>query len=431
MKKAVYYYTKPLIEYMKTVPDPRCPREKKHDHAEILTYLIAGYVTGHTTVSRALKWARRHEKWLKTWLCIRNGIASASTVSRLLTRMDEEMFILAFTGWVGEILRSRGLHIAIDGKALRAGMSKVTGSKSPMILSAVDAATGIVLTQLPIKDKESEVTKIPKLLGILDIRGSVITTDAIGTTTGIMRYIKGSGGHFVQIIKKNQPVSYDEIRELFEILEKEQKKEKETPGYQSGYSDFLETYQKTRCFEINRDRHEHRAYEVCHNTSMLKKTQKEWPFLITVGRIRQTRILVIRDSEGRDITPNLEQFQKEGTYRQPIPTTGDSERDTTQVIGVISDLKITGKEMGKYRRSHWTIENRLHHVLDDTFREDRSPAKGSKNNLALVRKFAYNILRIVMIQQSIEEPMTEVMDLLSDNLDLLGKYIFNGIQSFY
>jgi hypothetical protein len=70
-------------------------------------------------------------------------------------------------------------------------------------------------------------------------------------------------------------------------------------------------------------------------------------------------------------------------------------------------------------------------VLDDTFREDRSPAKGSKNNLALVRKFAYNILRIVMIQQSIEEPMTEVMDLLSDNLDLLGKYIFNGIQSFY
>lgn len=108
---------------------------------------------------------RRHEKWLKTWLCIRNGIASASTVSRRLTGMDEEMFILAFTGWVGEILRSRGLHIAIDGKAIRAGMSKVTGSKTPMILSAVDAVTGIVLTQLPIKDKESEVTKIPKLLG--------------------------------------------------------------------------------------------------------------------------------------------------------------------------------------------------------------------------------------------------------------------------
>ena len=72
---------------------------------------------------------RRHEKWLKTWLCIRNGIASASTVSRRLTGMDEEMFILAFTGWVGDILRSRGLHIAIDGKAIRAGMSKVTGSK--------------------------------------------------------------------------------------------------------------------------------------------------------------------------------------------------------------------------------------------------------------------------------------------------------------
>ena len=73
------------------------------------------------------------------------------------------------------------------------------------------------------------------------------------------------------------------------------------------------------------------------------------------------------------------------------------------------------------------MENRLHHVLDDTFREDRSPAKGSKNNLALIRKFAYNILRIMRIQHSVKESLPEVMDLFADSLELLHKYIFEGI----
>ena len=73
------------------------------------------------------------------------------------------------------------------------------------------------------------------------------------------------------------------------------------------------------------------------------------------------------------------------------------------------------------------MENRLHHVLDDTFREDRSPAKGSKNNLALIRKFAYNILRIMRIQHSVKESLPEVMDLFADSLELLHKYIFECI----
>ena len=83
--------------------------------------------------------------------------------------------------------------------------------------------------------------------------------------------------------------------------------------------------------------------------------------------------------------------------------------------------------MPKCRRDHWSVENRLHHVLDDTFREDRSPAKGSKNNLALIRKFAYNILRIMRIQHSVKESLPEVMDMFADSLELLHKYIFEGI----
>lgn len=77
------------------------------------------------------------------------------------------------------------------------------------------------------------------------------------------------------------------------------------------------------------------------------------------------------------------------------------------------------------------MENHLHHVLDDSFREDRSPAKKSKNNLALIRKYAYNILRIAMLAGDCNEIMTEAMDEFNDDPPLREKNVFKRIESFY
>ena len=101
------------------------------------------------------------------------------------------------------------------------------------------------------------------------------------------------------------------------------------------------------------------------------------------------------------------------------------------MVGIISDKQMTAAEMGRCKREHWSVENRLHHVLDDTFREDRSPAKGPRNNLALIRKVALNILRLVQIQTNSRLPISELMDLLNDGKDLLGKYVFRPIESLY
>ena len=94
--------------------------------------------------------------------------------------------------------------------------------------------------------------------------------------------------------------------------------------------------------------------------------------------------------------PSVETFLKQGSKRRGKPLTGDGKESDIQDIGVISDRDVTADEMAQIKRAHWSIENRVHHVLDDTFREDRSPAKKSKNNLALIRKFAYNLLRIAI-----------------------------------
>ena len=412
--------------------DPRSPRAKKHDLAEVLTCIVAGYVTGHITLRRCLGWCRRHVKWLrKRGLSLKNGIASLSTVSRLLAGIDEELFLFVFIQWIGEIVQTKGVHLAVDGKAVKGAAAKVKGERAPMLLNVVEAATGLVLAHLPIPDKESEITSIPELLKYLNIQGSIITTDTLGTQTSVMEQVIRQGGHFVMMVKKNQPNSYEEIIRLFETIEKDRKRMATEPAYQSQYPELNQKYDEISCFEKNRDRYEYREYRIINDPACVSRAKKEWPFLKSVGYVEQTRIRLVRDREGNDITPDRETFRREGSSRQPSPRKGDEEKDDIQVVGIVSDMEMSAEDMGKCKRDHWSVENRLHHVLDDTFREDRSPAKKSKNNLALIRKFAYNLLRLAQIQKNLRLPMTEIMDLLCDDKVLLGKYIFHEIESFY
>ena len=418
---------------METVADPRSDRRKKHVLAEVLTCLVAGYVSGHTTLRRCVAWCRQHERQLKKEMPLKNGIASVPTVSRLLSRIDEQLFLYAFMEWIGEILRTKGIHLAIDGKALRAGMSRTQGpnAKVPMLLHAMDTATGLVLAQLPLQEKENEIRGIPELLKLLDIHDSIITIDAIGTQTGIMEQIIEQGGHFELMVKKNQLQSYEEITLMMSELRADYKSIKRDPKTKPKYPEVLEKYEELESREKNRDRYEYRFYQVCNDPECVVATREEWGFIKSVGCITQIRILQVRDEDGNDITPDPETFRQEGSIRQPLPTTGESKRDDIQVVGIVSDMELTAKKMAQIKRNHWAVENRLHHVLDDTFREDRSPAKGSKNNLALIRKFAYNLIRIAMLQDSLDCPITEMMDMFSDKPGLLRKYVFKGIASFY
>ena len=193
----------------------------------------------------------------------------------------------------------------------------------------------------------------------------------------------------------------------------------------------MKVYEEICLKEKNRDRYEIRRYRVCRFPALLTKSQEEWPFIRTVGEAEQIRIPIERDENGNDITPDEETFREQGSRRKPKPKKGDGEDSDIQITGMISDRELTAEEMGRYKRAHWSVENKLHHVLDDTFREDRSPAKKSKNNLALVRKISYNLLRIAMIREKRSDLMTEMMDEFCDDHALIEKYVFRGIKSFY
>ena len=152
------------------------------------------------------------------------GIASPSTITRMLSGIDEELALYAFMEWIGEIVDSKNTHLAIDGKALRGAAEKTKSGTAPMLLNVVETVRGLILAQLPVASKTNEITVIPELLKLLDIRGSVITIDAIGTQTAIMEQIHEQEGHFVFTVKKNQPDAYEEIHTFLDKLEEEAEK---------------------------------------------------------------------------------------------------------------------------------------------------------------------------------------------------------------
>ena len=125
---------------------------------------------------------------------------------------------------------------------------------------------------------------------------------------------------------------------------------------------------------------------------------RDWGSVKTVGCVRQIRIPVRRNEKGEETTPDEKTFLQ--NREKTIGADADDGRSAkVQMVGVVSDRELSLDEMAKIKRQHWMIENSLHHVLDDTFREDRSPAKRSRNNLALIRKISYNVLRIAFKEE--------------------------------
>ena len=178
--------------------------------------------------------------------------------------------------WIGEIVDSKNTHLAIDGKALRGAAEKTKSGTAPMLLNVVETVRGLILAQLPVASKTNEITVIPELLKLLDIRGSVITIDAIGTQTAIMEQIHEQEGHFVFTVKKNLSDAYEEIHTFLDKLEErsgEGKKGKsETPD--PVMQDYLGKYEEINQMEKNRDRNEYRTCQICNNASNLTKKTK-------------------------------------------------------------------------------------------------------------------------------------------------------------
>ena len=383
-----------------------------------------GLLAGKTKLRRIVRWSKRHLEELRRHMPFPNGVPSVSTMSRVLAAVDEEMVSLALINWIGEIFNTRGIHIAIDGKGLRAAARKVRDEKTPYILNAIDTASRLVVGQLVIHGKANEMTTIPELVELLEIEGSTITIDAIGATENIMNAIHGNGGEFVLQVKKNCPELYAELMGLFEGLSKD--RENNPEEFQDKYGS---CYSEAKTTEKNRERYEYRTIQSYSDPGGIQESR---PYIASVGRGKQVRILQVQDDCGNDMTPGLAEFLKKGSKKQPKREEAEGMGNDEEWFGLAASRVLDAEEMLEYKRRHWVIENCLHYVLDETFGEDKSTIRLGKNTMSHLRKCAYNIVRLLQMENPEGQGgIPDIIDNVCDNLKIGLQMIFSPIPSRY
>ncbi len=360
-----------------SIEDPRDNRGKRHKLLDIFIMTVFGLLWGHTDFTNMVIELKYHEEYFTELLGLENGIPSHDTFSTAFSIINPAEFLECFIQWIVDLTRPQGKHVAIDGKAIRAACEKVYRKKVPILINALMVDTGICIGQLRVEAKTNEIKGIPDLLDWLDLRGAVVTTDAIGCQKDITKILLGKGADFVLPVKDNQANLHKDIKlEMDTIIAQQQLEASAAKEYaEKGIkiamplTDMLGIHQE---FDKGHSRIERRTYYVWNDASCVFKD--EWPDVAAVGMAVRERLVIHRGEDG-EIT---------------------DEEPTVETETYIISRPMNAEEFACFSRHHWAIENSLHWVLDDALREDRCTArKGhATENIGLMRKIIYNLLKL-------------------------------------
>lgn len=160
-----------------------------------------------------------YEEYFTKLLNLKYGTSSHDALSNVFSIIDTKTFLSIFIDWIKDIIKNNGVHLSIDGKAIKSARDKINGGNTPYIVSAFLSDVGISVGQLKVTDKSNEITAIPELIKILDIEGKIITIDAIGTQEEICNLItsKEKGGDYILKEKDNQKDLKNDIKNYFDL----------------------------------------------------------------------------------------------------------------------------------------------------------------------------------------------------------------------
>lgn len=246
---------------------------------------------------------------------------------------------------------TQGQVIAIDGKQLRGSHDRGIGKDAIYMVSAWATENQLVLGQRKVDDKSNEITAIPKLLKLLEVKGCIVVVDAIGTQTKIAKAISEQGGDYILAVKENQGRLYEDIRDLF------------ADNQQFNYAGIPHSYTKT----VSKDH----------------------------GRIEIRQCWTISDPAYLANVRDLNRWEGIQTLVMILSERRIGEDSEVQDRYFISSLESNAEKVLRAKRSYWGIENRLHWVLDIAFNEDRSRVRKdyAPQNFAILRHMALNLLK--------------------------------------
>lgn len=372
MKDAATQTTAPdLAQHFANVPDPRhssfCDR---HLLSDILVIAFCAVLSGCKSWEAIADFGLTKRAWLLgIGLKLPNGIPSHDTFNRIFCELDPAAFQDAFSGWIRSACDALGVrHIPIDGQSLR-------GTRGPdgtclHLVSAWAAECRLTLAQVAVDGKSNEITAIPELLELLDLRGALVSIDAIGCQKEIARQVRAAGADYLLGLKQNQPTLLADVEARF------------LAAYEADFVGFVHASLTTR--EVGHARQEERVYTALYGIEGLT-TAAQWADLRCVVQVIRTR--------------------------------READEESTQVSYYISS---GGQDKGievlaEGIRAHWGIENGCHWCLDVLFDQDRCRSRSghAAQNLAWMRKMALALFRNDQAKGSV--PTKQVRAALSDD----------------
>lgn len=343
-----------FFDHFSELKDPRTHNHNfRHNIFDILVIAVLATICGADGWVEIERWGEAKQDWLSTFLELPNGIPSHDTFGRLFSILDPQEFEKCFSSWLKALnVDLKKEIIALDGKTIRGSGNKRQKERPLHILSAWAAKNRILLAQVKTEDKSNEITAIPKLLDLIDIKESVVTIDAIGCQKSIAKKINKKEAHYVLCLKENQKTLYDDVKSIFARAEENKQKQ---------YKNVLHR----RKIEKIKDhgRIETRRYTLVSARDPLC-FELRWPGLRGIGKIDITRT-----------------------------TNNQVEYSTRYFITSLNyeDIDLYMEAV----RKHWQIEIDLHWSLDVSFREDHCQIHigHAAENLAFIRRIALNLLK--------------------------------------
>ena len=337
-----------LIEHFSKLEDPRVDRNKKHELIDVIVLCVCAALSGAEGWCDIEEFGRTKLDWLRRYVPLTNGIPVDDTIARIISALSVSGFQECFLSWMEDVVKlSEGEIIALDGKTHRRSHDRKRGVKALHMVSAWACRNGVVLGQVKTDEKSNEIVAVPELLEKLELKGCIVTLDAMGCQRAIAKQVKEGGGDYVLTLKRNQPQLEREVRGYFEAAEEDDYERPEI-GHEA-------------TSEEGHGRIEHRSYFLSTDLSSLSGIEK-WSGLKAIGMVQSER------HSGGHVS-----FEQ----RYYITSLGDAESFQRAV------------------RSHWGIENGLHWRLDVTFREDESRIRrgNAAHNIGVIRHVAMNLLK--------------------------------------